>query len=275
MDELRWILLGAAVVIIIGIYVFSRNRKRDNVYADSSLDEDVPSFSAKDGQDDGWVDGVGPVRVVESTSIDKAAEHLDTVIEQNRVSQSESEADSAETIEPQPLDPEEDEYEDQEVEASATESTESNAAQQDVAIDDVIAVYVLGSSEEPLIRGEKILSASYAMNLQHGDMKIFHRYADDDSAKILFSMANIQEPGWFDIENINQLETKGLSFFMQVNLVDEPSKVLDDMLICAHGIATMLGASLCNPHRQLLDEAYTNMLREKVRRLSELKPQSI
>jgi len=82
-------------------------------------------------------------------------------------------------------------------------------------------------------------------------------------------MANIQEPGWFDMENINQLETLGMSFFMQANLLENPSHVLDDMLICAHRMATMLDATLCNAQRQPLDEESTALLREKVNLLLE------
>lgn len=145
----------------------------------------------------------------------------------------------------------------------------------EAAIDDVISVYVLASEDAALIKGEKILSASYALQLEHGEMKIFHRHSENTAHKILFSMANIMNPGWFDIENINELETRGMSFFMQVNLVDHPSRVLDDMLICAHQMATMLGGVLCNSKKQPLDEAFTLILREKVKHLETIKAQSV
>lgn len=145
----------------------------------------------------------------------------------------------------------------------------------EAAIDDIISVYVLASEDAELIKGEKILSASYALQLEHGEMKIFHRHSENPEHKILFSMANIMNPGWFDIENINELETRGMSFFMQVNLVDHPSRVLDDMLICAHQMATMLGGVLCNSKKQPLDEAFTLVLRDKVKHLEKIKVQSV
>ena len=156
---------------------------------------------------------------------------------------------------------------------------ESDADKDAQAEDDVIAVYVLASKEEPVIKGDKILSASYALDLQHGDMKIFHRIEEVSVGgvvkdEIQFSMANLHEPGWFEIEDMNQLETSGLSFFMQVNLVKNPAAVLDEMLICAHKMSAMLGAKLCSAQRQLLDEAYTIHLRNKVKRLVKT-PQSL
>lgn len=298
MDELRWILLGVAIVVVVAIYFFSRTRNREQPPSPLEAANEMPAFSAKDEAAKGeWVDGVGPVRVVEKfdqhtietvESLSRSLKEDPLVAEEkqapdnsvqpgNKVGaeptpepeapaqplNTEPEAAAEINDEPQPLDPAEDEYEDEEV------------GHQEAAIDDVIAVYVLASDEEPTIKGEKILSASYALNLEHGEMKIFHRHSDDADRKILFSAANIQEPGWFDVESMHQLETKGISFFMQVNLVDDPSRVLDDMLICAHGMSTMLGAKLCNPHKQLLDEAYTNSLRDKVKKLATLKSQAI
>lgn len=297
MDELRWILLGIAVVMVAGIYFFSRSRKKDQPVSPLDAANDVPSFSARESSENEWVDGVGPVRVVAASDeeiIDRFRETLDSHdLSVENVPEKSSQIEDPFSVEPvinddtaeiQPVDPREDDYEDSEVAADEfeAEAAQKNAPEQpeedhseEAAIDDVIAVYVLATEEEPVIKGEKILSASYALHLEHGDMKIFHRHSDTDERNILFSMANILQPGWFDIDNMHKLETRGISFFMQVNLVDEPSRVLDDMLICAHGMATMLGASLCNPNRQPLDEAYTNQLREKVRKLAELKAHSV
>lgn len=161
------------------------------------------------------------------------------------------------------------------VQASDSTDISQTTGSDEAAIDDVISVYVLASEGEALIKGEKILSASYALQLEHGEMKIFHRHSETPEHKILFSMANIMTPGWFDIEKINDLETRGMSFFMQVNLVDHPSRVLDDMLICAHQMATMLGGVLCNPTREPLDEEFTLILRDKVKHLEKIKAQSV
>ncbi|VAW58540.1 hypothetical protein MNBD_GAMMA08-1871 [hydrothermal vent metagenome] len=142
--------------------------------------------------------------------------------------------------------------------------------EKDVAIDDVISVFVLAQKDE-MINGEKILSASYALHLDYGEMKIFHRHNQKPDRTIEFSMANVQAPGWFEIDQMNDMQTTGVSFFMQVNLVEKPSSVLDEMLICAHSLSTMLGAVLCNAQRKPLDEASAIELREKVKRLEEIK----
>ncbi|VAW70979.1 hypothetical protein MNBD_GAMMA10-2048 [hydrothermal vent metagenome] len=331
MDDLRWILSGVAVAIIAVIFFLTRTRKKEKASLSANAADDVPSFSANADSPppsaesywgemtakenasapggDGWVDSVGPVRViserdqqnlVEIENEQRSAQAVDPVglsqveaepemgehrvVEEKistgipaQLTPAESFSDSPEAIEavgPSVQSGEQGVYNTVAAEplSDAPDETDNSNNDETAPVDDVIAVYVLGSSEEPVLKGDKILSASYSLHLEHGDMKIFHRTGEITThgvvkEEIQFSMANMLAPGWFDIENMNQLETRGLSFFMQVNLVKNPSAVLDEMLICAHKMSAMLGANLCSAQRQLLDEAYTTHLRNKVKRL--------
>ena len=297
MDALRWILLAIAVVIIVAIYFFSRGRNKEQVNSPLDAANDVPSFSADDSSEkssaDDWVHGVGPVRVLEPSDIEEASPVKNLRDDDLKISATpdwdslyaQSAEEKTQTVEKtvsfsddqiQPAD-EQKKLAESESETPSVDNSQNQEPEQatDEAIDDVISVYVLASDEDPLISGDKILSASYALQLEHGEMRIFHRHNESPEHEILFSMANIQNPGWFDVDRMNDLSTRGMSFFMQVNLVDKPSRVLDDMLICAHQMATMLGGVLCNPQREPLDEAYTNILREKVKHLEQIKAQSV
>jgi len=283
MDQFRWILLGVAIAVIVVIYFVSRTRK--NAQQNISLDavDDVPAFSADEELDNDWVDGVGPVKVVSQSdqaiieSFEEAITVPDTLDVDNPYPGNMHEVHEFDMEVP------EDKLEAAEVQEEKSQDP-AVSEQPDQAIDDVIAVFVLVSPDEAAIKGEKILSASFALDLKYGDMKIFHRYADgslasegDDTSEnkeILFSMANMMEPGWFNFDSMHEMETSGISFFMQANLVKNPSVVLDDMLICAHRMATMIGAQLCNAQRKPLDEAHTNELRDKVKKLVELKAQT-
>ena len=283
MDQFRWILLGVAIAVIAVIYFVSRTRK--NAQQNISLDavDDVPAFSADEELDNDWVDGVGPVKVVSQSdqaiieSFEEAITVPDTLDVDNPYPGNMHEVHEFDMEVP------EEKLEAAEVQEEQSQEPEVSE-QPDQAIDDVIAVFVLVSPDEAAIKGEKILSATFALDLKYGDMKIFHRYADDSSAnedddasenkEILFSMANMMEPGWFNFDSMHEMETSGISFFMQANLVKNPSVVLDDMLICAHRMATMIGAQLCNAQRKPLDEAHTNELRDKVKKLVELKAQT-
>jgi len=309
MEYLRWILLAAAIILVVAVYFFSRVRKKDQYKSPLDAANDVPSFSVEDEAENQWMHGVGPVRVVSGNS-----KEPDGNLNQDEVKFSAAEVDefkvSSETenlAEPENfVEPVKDELDDitskdHQVEEAVSEevlpqdklaeeqlNTENSAdeyepvveqtntqtEETEVAVDDVISVYVLAQPGE-MIKGEKILSASYALHMDFGTMKIFHRHDQDEERKIQFSMANIKQPGWFEIDNMNELETPGVSFFMQVNLVDKPSMVLDEMMITAHGLSSMIGATLCGAQRKPLDETQTNELREKVKRLENLKSQSV
>ena len=301
MDQFRWILLGAAIILVIGIYLFGRQRKKSDTRLPLEAANQAPSFSADDGDDvpdNPWVDGVGPVRVVSQSDREIIEQFQQEIAEPSVLDRNNPFAEQADAS-TEADDLQDDARHDEEISdeslQAATQSAETKSAghqaaspaeqkpeqqpeqqteqQTEQPVDDVIAVFILADQEQAPIKGEQILSASYALNLQHGDMKIFHRHSDADNS-VLFSMANVFEPGWFELEQINQLETRGITFFMQVNRLDEPADVLDEMLICAHRMSTMLSASLCNAHRQPLDEASTRLLREKVQMLIELKAQT-
>lgn len=287
MDDLRWILLGVAIVIVVAVYLLSRVRKKDQHSSPLNAANDIPSFSAMDENvDNDWMHGVGPVKVVSESSHDvdsvlnddalpepEAIPEEKTYRSKTYQTQAYSERINESDLETD-VEPVQESVDEVKPVEKANEVEQKPVKEVDAVIDDVISVYVLAEPDE-IIKGEKILSASYALHLDYGDMKIFHRHNQDENKGIQFSMANIQQPGFFEIDHMNEIETTGVSFFMQVNLVDKPSDVLDDMLICAHNLSTMLGATLCDAQRKVLDEACAIGLREKVKRLEAVKVQSV
>lgn len=312
MEYLRWILLGAAIVLVVAVYFFGRVRKKDQYHSPLDAANDVPSFSVKDQAENEWMHGVGPVRVVSADSkeptsdfnqdeVKFSAREVDGLKGSSETANNYDLEDSPETLESAENQADDITSEDHQLEEVVSEEkfieeqlpdeqlytensteeykpveeqTKAQTENTEAAVDDVISVYVLAPLDE-MIKGEKILSASYALHMDFGAMKIFHRHDQDEERKIQFSMASIKQPGWFDIDHMHELETPGVSFFMQVNLVDKPSAVLDEMMITAHGLSSMIGATLCGAQRKPLDEAQTNELREKVKRLENLKSQSV
>lgn len=276
MDNLRWILLGVGIVLVIVVYLWGRSRKKGYDYSPLDAANDVPSFSAKDQEGD-WVDGVGPVRVVtREEKLDEVVQHIDKAnltVETDEVDDGvdkvqEENVEVVAEVEDQ-VDTTED-YEQDLVEEDEEPEQEPVAQPQDksTTISDVISLYVVADRSNEL-KGEQILSATFAAKLEYGDMNIFHRLDANDN--ILFSMANMMEPGWFDYDKMHNIKTRGITLFTQLKLCDDPVHAVDEMLICAHTIATMLGAQLCDQNRQLLNEAMAKSLREKAKYFADLK----
>ncbi len=247
MDDLRWVLLAIGIAFIVAIYFWSRARKNNSEFSSYQYTDDTPSFSATD-DNDGWVDGVGPVRVVKSFD----DEELDSfkIDEAPFESENLQEDETKITAETPP----------ESIDAENTEPESKSSEKQ--SVDDVVVLYLVAPHGEAL-KGEQILSSTFATQLEYGDMKIFHR--KDANNKIVFSMTNMMEPGWFDFDKMHEMKTRGISLFVQLSLCDDPVKALDDMLACAHTLSGMLTAQLCDQNRQLLNESYTNALREKAK----------
>jgi len=279
MDDLRWILLALAVVVVVAVYVWSRAKKQDTYSTANAVVEEIPSFNAR--TDDGWIDGVSPVRIVaeaediqvlDDVPVSLDGNSRDDVKHEKKSAQNKISTEKAAVVKQASVDidePVKKEEIDRAVPTQAAEQDDNDKtvapSDDEISTDDVIALYLIVKDKDAL-KGESILSAALANQLQYGDMKIFHR--KDSHQKTIFSMANMHEPGHFDSVTIHKLRTRGVSFFIQLSLCDDPVKALDDMLICAHSMAGMLGTHLCDQNRHLLNEVFTRALREKAKHFS-------
>lgn len=276
MEYLRWILLGVAILIVVGVYLWSRSKKQRSSYH-SPLDaaNDVPSFSAGGGKSSGneWVDGVGPVRVARVdndidevlASIKEDARPGSKLARMRREAMLRNVAMKDKAQSSGKLNKVADAIAEDTAVVESPQPTSAKPAKKDV--DDLVALYLVAPRGEQ-IRGEQILSSTYAVQLEFGDKNIFHR--KDSHGNVMFSMASMQEPGYFDIDNMHQLKTRGITLFMQLSFCEQPVKALDEMLVCAHSLASMLGVQVCNADRKLLDEAYTLGLRAKAKQFAEM-----
>ncbi|MDQ1363456.1 MAG: cell division protein ZipA [Pseudomonadota bacterium] len=234
-------------------------------YSPLDAANDVPSFSAGKSSGSEWVDGVGPVRVarVDNDVEEVLAYMKEDVRPGSKLARMRREAmlrdvakaDSGQRIGDKPVDSTEHD--------SVTTQPSKPAKKTE---DDLVALYLVAPRGEQL-KGEQILSATYAVQLEYGDKQIFHR--KDSSGNVMFSMASMQEPGYFDIDNMHHLRTRGITLFMQLSFYDQPVKALDEMLVCAHNLASMLGVQVCNADRKLLDENYTLGLRAKAKQFAD------
>ena len=245
MDELRWILLGLGAVLIVAVYFWGRHQKQSSVSINDTLPE-APSFSAME-DDDRWVDGVSPVRVVIKDDADDApvvfAGASSAISDEDKNADRDASTDKPDICE--------------------TQKNDSSKTSDQAVIDDVVSLFLVVAKDE-VIKGEQIYSACLGNNLQYGEMKIFHRI--NDEGETVFSLSDMMKPGWFDLEQINHHSTRGVSLFAQLSMVSDPVGVLDDMLLCAHSVATLLGAQLCGQDRMLLNESTVKLMREKAKR---------
>ena len=260
MENLRWILLAAGIFFILAIYFVGRQRRRNNSSDLFDTRDDLPEFTARDW--DELDEGVGEVRVVaRETAEDEFSEDL--VVEQT-----DEYEDAVTAQEPVPGYDQEDELLQNDDLFELTDEVDSSVDEPDVVEDvqedsnvDIIILYILAKSSG-FLPGEKINSAAQANGLSFGRMNIFHRL--DGEGKTVFSLANMTEPGNFDPDSIHDMKTTGLTMFMQLSNLSNPSDDFDEMLRCAYYVSEMLGADLCNHHRQPITQADAEYYRKLI-----------
>jgi len=94
----------------------------------------------------------------------------------------------------------------QEVEAEKTDVPQSNQAN-----DDILVLYITSPSHISF-NGLSISKAADEVGMIYGHMNIFHHFGPGKlhSGQPLFSLANMHEPGSFDLGRMADLKTKGL-----------------------------------------------------------------
>ena len=102
--------------------------------------------------------------------------------------------------------------------------------------------------------------------LRFGDMDFFHlSQAQGGQPTIQFSVANMMQPGVFDLEAMNTLQTKGLMFFLTLPGPEEMVRAFDLMLETAHTVAHSLGGDVYDETRSVMTKQYVESLRQSIR----------
>ena len=137
----------------------------------------------------------------------------------------------------------------------------------DAKIERIITLHVAAPPGET-IAGLEVVVAAEKAGLEFGDMEIFHRLIDGrPELGPVFSVASMVKPGRFDMRNINELRTPGVTFFMTL---PGPLPALDAweaMLPAAQRVAERLGAQVLDEERNALGRQTIQHIRDELRAL--------
>ncbi|MDA0119436.1 cell division protein ZipA [Vibrio sp. T11.5] len=116
----------------------------------------------------------------------------------------------------------------------------------------VIVLNVHCAGTEPFV-GTKLFDSMEQNGLLYGEMDIFHRHSDlSGTGKVLFSVANMMQPGTLEHTDPAAFTTKGISFFMTLPCYGDPEQNFKLMLKTAQQIADDLGANVLDDARNLM-----------------------
>jgi hypothetical protein len=116
------------------------------------------------------------------------------------------------------------------------------------------------------IQGAALLPMLLTLGFKFGDQDIFHRHVNaSGKGPVLFSLANMFKPGNFDIDNLENFTTLGISLFMILPIEGDPHQVFNMMHNAARKIADEFSAQVYDGRRTLLTKQSLQQYVEKIR----------
>lgn len=244
MDILRWIVLGGGVLVILAVYLFSRrgSADRDGAYRR----EPMPGGLLADANEAESPTGgrIEPRLQMEPSSDGEADTRRS---EPEALAGRAGEADdSIELI---------DDFEDDLVEHEST---------RDPIPQKIVSLQLMGRDGGKLT-GSMVRSALNAEGLEYGTYQIFHRqHRDQNGMESVFSVANLVEPGSFDLDMLPTSELNGLSMFMVLPGPRPGVEAFADMLATGRRLATQLQAELTDQHGSTMSRQTADHLRDSI-----------
>jgi cell division protein ZipA len=125
------------------------------------------------------------------------------------------------------------------------------------------------------VAGQQLLDAVLSAGLRYGAMKIFHRHlSDDGSGPVLFSMANLVNPGTFDLNTMSDLEVPGVTLFMALDDIEDPVDALNIMIEAVDSIVGDLKLNVMDESRSSMTRNTIDHYRQRARDVSVRRDQS-
>ncbi len=137
----------------------------------------------------------------------------------------------------------------------------------------IITLHILPRANE-VFSGHRILEILNQLELRFGAMDIFHHYGVGEMKvdQPLFSLANMVEPGSFDIKQMDTATVRGLVVFMCLPAAIDGLLIFELMLNTAQRLADSLNGEVCDENRLLISEQKIESIRDQIENVKEKHP---
>lgn len=292
MPELRWILIGFAIVLLAAIYLWGRRSGAENARREPSLGAGDASDAALGDPADAYDPDFARERssVAQANELDSMArpvaastgsyprtitresDELDRALRsgsheswRGRIEPTLSE--SSVTVE-LPTDSEPSEVSPSTDTPAPTLSAADSPPPKRIERRKILALRLSASPHR--LEGARLLEALEAEALQHGKYDVFHRLHDDGTS--IFSVASMVEPGTFDLEKMSDSQYPGVTLFAQLPGPVPGMHALNELVACARRLQQTLGGTLQDERGVPLTVHRIERLRQEVREFE--RPQS-
>ena len=129
-----------------------------------------------------------------------------------------------------------------------------------------VLVLNVAAKDGRVFAGDDLLQALITSGLKFGDMNIFHkRLSKEHQSAIIFSVANMLNPGTFDLNKIDEFATLGISFFLALPTPIYNLDAFEQMLSVAQEIRDTLGGDLKDDQRNVMTGQTIEHYRQRIR----------
>jgi len=150
-------------------------------------------------------------------------------------------------------------------EQRALDAVEEESSHHGTDVEQVISILVTANDRQGFY-GPQLLQLVKACGMVFGEMEIFHRFEDGlRLGKTQFSMANMMEPGTFDLGDIDHLYTPGVVFFLGLPMAQDSMQAFDYMLETAQCLASNLGGGVLDEQRSVMRPQTIAHCRQQIR----------
>ena len=152
-------------------------------------------------------------------------------------------------------------------EASQGNSRQNSSQQNSIqnGITDVL-VLNLRANDDNQINGASLLPLLLTLGFKFGEHDIFHRHVNSNGkGPVLFSLTNMFKPGVFDIDNIENFNTYGLSLFMMLPIDGDPQQVFNMMHNAARKLADEFSCKILDGNKATLSKQSLQQYSERIR----------
>jgi cell division protein ZipA len=131
---------------------------------------------------------------------------------------------------------------------------------------DKVVSLLLAARAGQTLQGPDLVVAAEKAGLIYGHRNIFHRMVDKSPEQgPIFSVANLVQPGIFDLRTIKDLKTPGIHFFITLPGPTSALDAWDTMLPTAQRMAELLDAVVLDDQRNALGRQGISHIREELR----------
>src|SRR5690606_26226037 len=129
----------------------------------------------------------------------------------------------------------------------------------------IIALHIM-APRNYVFYGEDLVSVfeHYQLNYSR-DLQTYQGISNQ--GEVLFNATTAIKPGTFDLKKINELQTPGISFFMDINTLPKPKDKFIQMLSLLYKINEHLGGTLLNETRSRFTQSDVSRITASIKKL--------